>query len=249
MLHQPFKISFLCAESSTTAQKARPDRALCGAPPPQHSWGRNAVRYFMLGRHGKVQDFCARWSNKEAVTSGWTESVTQTRVCRFLFEFGSIIKIQLCLLIIMGLSLNQFQLTKMNIQFVVQSKLFLLFWENERCKHSQFDWPSFIFYRNWHHMEEKVQMRAQSWHGRRNNITWGGRAWEGESLNGMKSSAVIKCSGQREEDGSAPALVRAGWSAPLINMWLRNRFKQYIHSFICDFSFWKTVKIYPATLW
>lgn len=41
---------------------------------------------------------------------------------------------------------------------------------------------------------------------------------EKKRLNGMKSSAVIKCSGQRE-DGSAPALVRAGWSVTLINVW------------------------------
>lgn len=69
------------------------------------------------------------------------------------------------------------------------------------------------------------------------------REREKKSHNGMKSSVVIKCSGQRE-DGSAPtpgarwvvryadkcvALTTGEWSS-------RHRLKQYLHSFIHGFK-------------
>lgn len=71
-------------------------------------------------------------------------------------------------------------------------------------------------------------------------MTWGEWAYGGWGVaNGMKSSAVIKCSGQRE-DGSAPA-PGARWVVPYADKCValtpgerpsRHRLKQYLHSFI-----------------
>lgn len=67
--------------------------------------------------------------------------------------------------------------------------------------------------------------------------------WGEKGPNGMKSSAVIKCSGQRE-DGSAPA-PGARWVvfypdkcvALTPGEWpYRHRLKQYLHSFIYVFK-------------
>lgn len=77
-------------------------------------------------------------------------------------------------------------------------------------------------------------------------ITWHGateRVRKKKRPNGMKSSAVIKCSGQRE-DGSAPA-PSARWVVCYADKCValtpgewpsRHRLKQYLHSFIHGFK-------------
>lgn len=74
-------------------------------------------------------------------------------------------------------------------------------------------------------------------------MCWGGVGVGGGRLNGMKSSAVIKCSGQRE-DGSAPA-SGARWVVRYADKCValtpgewpsRHRLKQYLHSFIRGFK-------------
>lgn len=65
---QRSKIGLGALNNGETARKACRDSTLCGAPPPKWpSIPEDAAlsKYFTVGRHGKVRDFCLRWRTGE----------------------------------------------------------------------------------------------------------------------------------------------------------------------------------------